>query len=201
MANLALTDSETLEEVIECLAENFSIQTQGACDKKTLFEIVVRAAASRDSIENTAKILNKIPSGNDIRYHLDKINKFEDLEVQINQALKSRVPIGVKNGCHSLAVDLNLIPYYGEPSLEELPYIYRSQAKSGTCSFYAYATLYVLTKRKRVTLAIRGVRWLDTNVAIITYLLAELEAFNIKVKKLYLDRGFLAFLLFDGYRH
>ncbi|WP_265579661.1 hypothetical protein [Plectonema radiosum] len=28
-------------------------------------------------------------------------------------------------------------------------------------------------KGKRVTLAIRGVRWLDTSVAIITYLLAE----------------------------
>lgn len=31
-------------------------------------------------------------------------------------------------------------------------------------------------KGKRVTLAIRGVRWLDTSVAIITYLLAELDA-------------------------
>ncbi len=41
---------------------------------------------------------------------------------------------------------------------------------------YAYATLYVLMKGKRVTLAIRGVRWLDTSVAIITYLLAELDA-------------------------
>ena len=41
-----------------------------------------------------------------------------------------------------LAIDLNLIPYYGEPSDSEKPYIYRSQAKQGTCSFYAYATLY-----------------------------------------------------------
>ncbi|MEH2093111.1 MAG: hypothetical protein V7K96_06870, partial [Nostoc sp.] len=31
--------------------------------------------------------------------------------------------------------------YYGKPTSEELPYIYRSQAKSGTHSFYAYATL------------------------------------------------------------
>ena len=73
---------------------------------------------------------------------------------------------------------------------QELPYIYRSEAKAGTCSFYAYATLYVLTKGKRVTLAIRGVRWLDTSVAIITYLLAELEVLTLQVKKLYLDRGF-----------
>lgn len=63
---------------------------------------------------------------------------------------------------------------------------------SGTCSFYAYATLYILTKGKRITLAIRGVRWLDTNVAIITYLLAELDALQVNIKTLYLDRGFFS---------
>ena len=38
----------------------------------------------------------------------------------------------------------------------EASYIYRSKAKSGTCSFYAYATLYVIKKNKRVTLAIKA---------------------------------------------
>ena len=85
-----------------------------------------------------------------------------------------------------------MIPYYGKPDIDEEPYIYRSQAKSRTCSFYAYATLYILTKGKRITLAIRGVRWLDTNVAIITYLLAELEALKVNIKTLYLDRGFFS---------
>ena len=48
----------------------------------------------------------------------------------------------------------------------------------------------MITKNKRVTLAIRGVRQLDTSVALITYLLAELDSLKINVKKLYLDRGF-----------
>jgi putative transposase len=189
---LVLTDSETLDEVLKCLAENFSIETQGAYDQQSLFEILVKAASSGDSIENTAKILKNIPTANDIRYHLDKINNFELLESQINQALKSRIPVGIKKGCLKIAIDLNLIPYYGKPSNEELSYIYRSEAKSGTCSFYAYATLYVLMKNKRITLAIRGVRWSDTTVAIITYLLAELSELKIRVKKLYLDRGFFS---------
>ncbi|MGI2909844.1 ISH3 family transposase, partial [Hassallia sp. VBCCA 56010] len=67
--------------------------------------------------------------------------------------------LGIKKGYLKIAIDLNLIPYYGKPKEKELPYIYRSQAKSGTCSFYGYATLYVITKSKRVTLAIRGIRW------------------------------------------
>jgi hypothetical protein len=187
---LALTDSETLDEVINCLVENFSIETQGVCDQQTLFEILTHAASNGDSIENTAKLLKNVPTANDIRYHLNKINNFEELEIQINQALKSRIPLGLKKGCLKVAIDLNLICYYGKPTLEELPYVYRSQAKSGTHSFYAYATLYVIHKNKRVTLAIRGVRQFDTSVAIITYLLAELDYLQINVNKLYLDRGF-----------
>ncbi|WP_420763055.1 hypothetical protein [Nostoc sp. CALU 546] len=37
---LALTDSETLDEVLDCLSENISIETQGDCGLKTLFEIL-----------------------------------------------------------------------------------------------------------------------------------------------------------------
>ena len=121
---LALTDSETLDEVIECLVENFSIETQGVCDGQTLFEILVKAASSGDSIENTAKTLKNVPTSNDIRYHLNKINNFEELEIQINQVLKSRIPLGLKNGCLKIAIDLNLICYYGKPTSEELLYIY-----------------------------------------------------------------------------
>jgi hypothetical protein len=82
---LALTDIETLDEVISCLTENFNIETQGATNQKNLFEILVRAASIGDSIENTSKVLEQSPCGNDIRYHLEKINDFEQVERQINE--------------------------------------------------------------------------------------------------------------------
>ncbi len=110
----------------------------------------------------------------------------------MNSALKSRIPKGLNKKKQTLAIDLNLIPYYGKPTEKEHPYIYRSQAKNGTCSFYAYATLYVIKKGKRVNLGIRGVRWADTKAAIITYLLAELSDLNLKIKQLYLDREFFS---------
>ena len=189
---LALTAQETLAETIDCLTSHISLETKGACDPKSLFQILVRAASKRDTIENTAKELEGISCGNNIRYHLKKINDFNALEKQLNLSLKSQMPKGLKKKRQAIAIDLNLIPYYGNPSPEEAPYIYRSQAKNGTCSFYAYATLYVIKKGKRVTVAIRGVRWLDTKVAILTYLLAELSTLKIKVKKLYLDREFFS---------
>ncbi len=54
------------------------------------------------------------------------------------------------------------------------------------------ASLYVLKKGKRLTLAIRGIRCQDTNVGIITYLLASVESLKIQVRTLYLDRGFFS---------
>ena len=215
-SEILLTESETLQETIDCLKEYIPLQTQGAFNATDLFNILVRAASNCDSIENTSKILKEVPCGKNIRYHLDKINDFVELESQINLALKSKALPSITQGKLKLAIDLNLIPYYGNPSPEEMPYIYRSQAKSGTCSFYAYATLYVIKKRcdpgwvsqpraraprqgKRLTLAIRGVltsgqknRNTDTNVAIITYLLASISSLKIDIKTLYLDRGFFS---------
>lgn len=192
LSKLALTSQETLENTINCLSTHISLETRGANDIQSLFQILVRAASCGATIEQTAKELKKAPSSNNIRYHLDKIKDFKQLEAEINWALKSRIPKGLRKKNQTVALDLNLIPYYGKPSDEEIPYIYRSQAKDGTCSFYAYATLYVIKNGKRVTLAIRGVRWTDTKAAIITYLLAELSDLNIKVKKLYLDREFFS---------
>lgn len=191
-STIILTESETLQETIDCLIEHIPLETQGAFNATDLFQILVRAASNCDSIENTSKILKDVPCSKNIRYHLNKINNFVELESQINTALKSKTLPSITQGKLKLAIDLNLIPYYGNPTPEEMPYIYRSQAKSGTCSFYAYSTCYVIKKGKRLTLAIRGVRNIDTNVAIITYLLASISSLKIDIKTLYLDRGFFS---------
>ncbi|MBP5971544.1 ISH3 family transposase [Brasilonema sp. CT11] len=166
------------------------MKTQGECEQENIFEILIRAAAQKDSIENTSKVLKNVPTSKNIYYHLGKYSDLNSLESDLNAALQSRLPEGIKKGRHKIAIDFNLIPYYGQPSPSELPYIYRSQAKSGTCSFYAYATLYVIKKNQRVTLAIKAVRQQDTLVAIITYLLAIIEPLTLKIERLLLDREF-----------
>lgn len=65
-----LTDSKTLDEVIDVLNDNLDIHMQGACDKKTLLEILVRAASLNDSIDHTCKTIEDVPGANNIRYHL-----------------------------------------------------------------------------------------------------------------------------------
>ena len=136
-----LTDEETLKEVVDCLQKNISIKTKSDCQQSHLFNILVGAASKADTIENTADNLKNSWSGRNVRYHLSKIENFPELEKQVNQALISKLPRRIKKKKHKIAIDLNLIPYYGQSREKEEDYIYRSQAKNGTCSFFAYATI------------------------------------------------------------
>jgi Transposase DDE domain len=187
-----LTDAMTLKTTLACLVEHVSVSTQGQCTPETLFQILIRAASKQDSIEHTTQQLTGVPTGNTIRYHLDKFTDMMTLESELNQALQSQVPPRIAKGKLRLSIDLHLLPYYGTPTAVEAPYIYRSQAKSGTTSFFAYATVYVIARNKRVTLAIHAVHHQETLVATLTYLLATLSPLRLWFKRLYLDRGFFS---------
>ncbi|MBD2069004.1 ISH3 family transposase [Leptolyngbya sp. FACHB-671] len=186
----ALTDEATLETALDCLLEHLPIEMEGGYTPSDLFAILLRAASRNDSIEHTSQRLEGVPSGNGIRYHLDKLDDIATVERQLNGAMQSRIPAKICKGKHRIAIDLHLIPYYGTPTDAEAPYIYRSQAKAGTTTFFAYATVYVICRNKRVTLAIHAVHRQETLVATITYLLAMLHPLKVRVKRLYLDRGF-----------
>ena len=66
-----------------------------------------------------------------------------ELQRRVNRALQGDLPKPLRRRRQPLAIDLHLVPYHGQP-LHDLAEIYRSQAKSGTCSFHAYATAYVI---------------------------------------------------------
>lgn len=186
----ALTDEATLTAALECLKTHLPITMQGDYQPETLYEVLLWAASHHDSIEHAAQHLTGVPTGNDLRYHLDKFKEMATLEQQLNRALQSHLPSGIANHRHRLAIDLHLLPYYGRPSEAEAPYIYRSEAKAGTTSFFAYATVYVIRTHQRVTLAIHAVQRGETAVAIITRLLDAITPLTVKVRDLYLDRGF-----------
>ncbi|UBF30225.1 ISH3 family transposase (plasmid) [Kovacikia minuta CCNUW1] len=186
-----MSDEATLEAALECLLEHLPLVPEdSSCSAESLFEILLRAASRHDSIEHTAQRLQGVPSGNGIRYHLDQLDDMVALEGQLNGALQSRIPPKIRKRRHRIAIDLHLIPYYGNRTEAAAPYIYRSQAKAGTTTFFAYATVYVICRNKRVTLGIHAVHRQETLVATVTYLLAMLSALKIRVKRLYLDRGF-----------
>lgn len=87
-----LTDSQTLDAVVNCLSEHIPIYTQGKCHQQNIFEILIRAATQRDSIENTARVLTNAPPSNNIRYPWEKYDNLDTLETALNNALQNQLP-------------------------------------------------------------------------------------------------------------
>jgi hypothetical protein len=61
---------------------------------------------------------------------------------------------------------VTLTPYHDKPH-QRLEEIYRSQAKSGTTHFHAYATCYIVHKGQRFTVALMRVERGTTMVSVL----------------------------------
>ena len=79
------------------------------------------------------------------------------LDRRLRAAFGGHLPRAVRNGRWPVALDLTLIPYHGRPFADPAE-VYRSQPKSGTTHFHAYATAYLVRDGQRFTLALIAVR-------------------------------------------
>ncbi|MEH2269104.1 MAG: hypothetical protein V7K68_11830 [Nostoc sp.] len=48
---------------------------------------------------------------NGVHYHLGKYEDLNSLELDLNKALQNRLPDGIRQRQHKIAIDFNLIPY------------------------------------------------------------------------------------------
>ena len=79
-----------------------------------------------------------------------------------------------------------LIPYHGKPDRHENE-IYRSQPKSGTRHFHAYATCYVIKKGFRYTVALTPVTKGEEMKEVLQRLLKQCKEIGIKCGLLLVD--------------
>jgi len=89
----------------------------------------------------------------------------------------------------SRCLSLPLVPYHGEPAREGEE-IHRSRARDGTTHFHCYATVYIIYKNKRVTVALTVVRGDDDALTVQKSLLALLSEIGLRCSRLYLDSRF-----------
>ena len=113
----------------------------------------------------------------------------DELLRRLNRALTADVPRALRRREQQVAIDLVLIPYHGRPMLD-LSEVYRSQAKSGTSHFHAYATAYVNYRGQRYTLALTLVERGEKMQDVLRRLFRRLSLLGVRVRMLLLDRGF-----------
>src|SRR5437588_1340971 len=124
------------------------------CKASILWAVLFWAASRISSLAAACATLREAPS--DTAAHdalLATLPDFAELERRLNRALQGDLPRGLRRRRQPLACDLTLIPYHGRP-LHDANEVYRSQAKSGTTHFHAYATAYVVKRGQRYTAAL-----------------------------------------------
>jgi putative transposase len=160
------------------------------CTAGVLWTVLFYAACRISSIAATCQALRGAPSDSAVHDALlATLPETHELQRRVNRALQSDLPKALRRRRQPLAIDLHLVPYHGEP-LRDVAEVYRSQAKSGTCSFHAYATAYVIRQGQRFTVAFTWVQRGEALQAVVQRLLQQAAKAGVRPRYLLLDRGF-----------
>jgi hypothetical protein len=161
-----------------------------ACTARVLCHVLFAACCRICSLAAAGRRLAGAPSRETLRKGLlGWLPRRDELLRRLNRALTAEVPPALRRRPQPVAADLVLIPYHGQPLLD-LREVYRSQAKSGTSHFHAYATAYVNYRGQRLTLALTYVERGEKLQEVLKRLLRQLARLGVKVRMLLVDRGF-----------
>lgn len=187
----ALTAGEVRERALDLLTEHLSLPRPGEAryGLRDLFAVLLYAAAHRMTLEQACAALKEAPHPNTLRGALPGA-PLEELEEQLNAALAHTLPPGLDRRPWEVAADLKLIPYYGEPHPGGENFLLRGRAREGTTTFFGYASLYLIRKHHRYTLAVVAVRRGEGPAGVLERLWTYARRLGLRLRCLYLDRGF-----------
>src|SRR5689334_5933403 len=153
--NFTLTSRQVHRCAATILQDHLRLPDRGPkCRAGPLLSLLLYAAALLISLSQACRCLRDAPSDEAARLALiATLPDLAELQRRLNAALAGNLPRPLRRRPQRLAADLVLIPYHGEPRADPGE-IYRSQAKSGTSHFHAYATLYVIHHGYRFTVAL-----------------------------------------------
>lgn len=160
------------------------------CTASVFLHVLFTACSRLCSLSAACWSLATAPCRETIRQAtLQALKRKDELLRRLNRALTVQLPRALRRRPQQVAIDLVLIPYHGQPMLD-LKEVYRSQAKSGTSHFHAYATAYVNYRGQRFTLALATVERGEKLHEVLKRLLRRLAALGVATRMLLLDRGF-----------
>jgi Transposase DDE domain len=161
-----------------------------ACTARILLAVVFAATARLTSLFAAGLRLLGAPSAETLRKALlASLPRLDELEDRFNDALAAHLPRRLRRRKQRLAGDLTLVPYHGRYQVHPGE-IVRGQAKSGTTHFHAYATLYLVFRGQRFTIALTVVQQGDALKNVLRRLLGRAVKAGVKPALLLLDRGF-----------
>jgi putative transposase len=152
----------------------------------------VQAVIEKRSIEAVCADLRDVVDGNTLREALNRVLTTDDLRKHqdaFNAALAACIPTAMPRQGVELAIDFHDEPFYGK-SAELRGYTCRGEAHDGTTYFWRIASLYVIWRAARITLAVAYVLPGDSALSIVQTLLKRQTTLGFAPRVLYLDKGF-----------
>ena len=188
-----LTPAQVYRFAIDFCQPHLKFRTVGKVTGEVILTVLFAAAARISSIHETCGRLAKAPCEETFTAALyPQLLDVDEIKRRINAAFADHLPRALRRRRKRplmLAVDLTLLAYYGKYPLDD-PLIYRGQAKRGTNSFFAYATVYLVLHGERFTLAVAPVTRSESLKQVLQELLLVVSKRGLKIGLLLLDRGF-----------
>lgn len=198
-ANRVIHAPQVLEAFTSVLRRHLPLDLQATrITEDDIWNVLSYATSHRTFIESACTELEDAPSGNRLREVLGAaLPTPRDLQRQLNTALRAQLPRSLLKGrrSYALAIDVTLIPYHGQPQQEE-DEVVRGEAKSGTTHFHGYATVSIVHNKRRYVVALTWVRLHESMAQIVGRLLDRVKRLKIRVRRVYLDKGFCAIQVF-----
>lgn len=190
-----LTDQATLDCTIKVLKRHFDLSAEGyICQTDDLYRVMVNAAAHCSTIEAACADLANAPDSNTVRGYLNAqftAGTIRALEHDCNRALYSQWPHWLWSLSLDLAIDLHDECYYGASDDDDpTAWVCRGEKQKGTTHFYRCATIAVVRRRVRVTLAVAFVQPTEDLLAVVQKLLKIVRGRGLRLACLYADKQF-----------
>ncbi len=193
IAQQELKAEEVRELALEVMQRHLKLDVSGyKCDSAMLHNVLLKAAADGLSIDAVCQELSGLAAANTVRVQLNQVLNVKELkqhEQQMNAALTEWLPSALYPRRLELALDMHDEPYYGKSEALE-GYVCRGPAKAGTTHFIRVASVYIIWRDVRLTLAVTYVRPKEATLRIVKRLLKRVAALGLRWYSLYMDKGF-----------
>lgn len=190
-----ICSKQVLNAFVQVVRQNLPLDLKNT--RISLDDIIYALAYAnvhRLSIASACQELEDAPSGNRLREVLvEALSDRACMQCALNRIFHQQLHPSLLKGKrdYSIAIDLTLIPYHGQP-YEDKKEIVRSAPKSGTTHFHGYATVSIVHDNQRFVLALRFVEYGDEMADIVRWLIKRVKVLKIGIRRVFLDKGFCA---------
>lgn len=200
--SVRLTDQGTLNSTIAILERSFDLSADGyLCKTRDLDQVLLKAAANRTTIEATCNDSPGAPDSNTVRGYLKaqlSPAAIRALEQNCNRALYHRWPHWLWAQPLEIALDLHDECYYGDYAEDDPDcWVHKAEKRNGTRHFYRCATVAIVRKPMRLTLAVRFVHPDEDLVQVVQKLVNYVRTRGLRLGCLYADKGFGSIAVLD----